>query len=50
MTLNRRPIEASVVANSSYFCQGGIYTPGLLATDIHIQILIFLTRELSEPL
>ncbi len=25
-------------------------TPGLLATDIHIQILIFLTRELSEPL
>ncbi len=29
---------------------GPFLTPELLATDIHIQILIFLTRELSEPL
>ncbi len=26
------------------------FTPGLLATDIHIQIQIILPRELSEPL
>ena len=27
---------------------GGIFTPGLLATDIHIQIQIILTINLSE--